>query len=94
MSINVKTENVNDATVQVHIAFENEGYNHRKPKKRRATRTFNRALLRDVEPIDLSTGRNKAEHRSSSKTHRRDQNLIPYAPPSPVRSRPARQSPA
>lgn len=94
MSINVKTENVTDATVQVHIAFENAGRHYRRSRKRRATRVYNRAALRDAEPLTISAGRNRAEHRSSTKTHRRDQKLISYASPSPVRSEPARQSPA
>lgn len=70
MSINVKTENVTDATVQVHIAFENAGRYRRKSNRRRAARVYNRARLRTAEPGDLITGRNRAEHRSSTKAAR------------------------
>lgn len=94
MSINVKTENAHDATVQVHIAFENANRYRRNQKRRRATRTYNTASLRDAEPFTLTTGLNKADHRSSAKAHKSNAEMLPYAPPSPARSRPAVQSPA
>lgn len=72
MSIDVKTENVKDATIQVHIAFENAGY-PRPKKRRRAVRTPNEATLRTPHKQDLITGRNRAVHkfRSKAKRHRR-----------------------
>lgn len=67
MSINVKTENAHDATVQVHIAFENASRSGQF-RRRRATRSYNRAGPRNHQPVELSVGRNRAVHRSSSKT--------------------------
>ena len=69
MSVYVRTQNVTDATVQVHIAFENAQLNQ-KSRRRRATRSFNTAELRGAKPLTLTTGRNKAEHRSSAKSKR------------------------
>lgn len=82
MSINVKTENVNDATVQVHIAFENAGRYRRYPKRRRATREFNRALVRTADTVRIKAGRNIADHLSSAKTRLRGEtSAVELLPP-------------
>lgn len=65
MSINVKTENNKDATIQVHIAFENAGYHRNTRKKRRAVKQRNTAALRGADQITLTTGKNQAEHQST-----------------------------
>ena len=91
MSINVKTENVNDATVQVHIAFENASRRRGYPRRRRATRTFNRARLRTADSFQINTGRNIADHRSSTKARLRSEpravELLPPVSVSGPRSR-------
>lgn len=70
MGINLRNENVKDATIQVHIAFENAGRRYqRNPKSKRATRQWNNAWLRNDKPIQLTTGRNTAMHRSSTKRY-------------------------
>ena len=85
MSINVKTENVNDATVQVHIAFENASRYRGHPKRRRATRILNQARLRDGQPMELTVGRNKAAHRSSTKAKLLAETDTPeYLPPASI----------
>ena len=87
MSVNVRTQNVTDATVQVHIAFENA---HRsRGKRKRATRIPNTALLRNHKPQIMSVGHNKAEHRSDTKSRRmrrwvaRTKKRAPYQPALP-----------
>lgn len=76
MSVNVKTENVNDATIQVHIAFETAKPYQGKKNKRRATRKFNNAGVRTEKDRNIRTGRNKATHRSTTKNLRRNGKLI------------------
>ncbi len=88
MSINVKTENVKDATIQVHIAFENQPFNHQKPKRRRATRTFNRTARRGADTVQLTTGRNTADHRSSTKWRQRNKRLLTHEQFTPAISKP------
>jgi hypothetical protein len=71
MSVNVNTENVTDATVQVHIAFENAANKGRyQSRSRRASRTRNNATLRNHRARRLTTGRNEAAHQSSTKKRR------------------------
>lgn len=71
MSVNVNTENVTDATVQVHIAFENASNKSRYPSKRRsASYSRNSTSLRGHQPRRLTTGRNRATYRSSTKNRR------------------------
>ncbi|PQA86022.1 hypothetical protein [Hyphococcus luteus] len=71
MSVNVNTENVTDATVQVHIAFENASRKQRYPSKgRRSAYHRNRTGLRGAKPRRLTTGRNRAAHRSSTRNGR------------------------
>jgi len=69
MSINVNTENVTDATVQVHISFENASrrarHQSKGPRKPR-----NNASLRSHKAKRLSTGRNRAQHQSSARKRR------------------------
>ncbi|MEZ5896972.1 MAG: hypothetical protein R3C51_11300 [Parvularculaceae bacterium] len=68
MSINVKTENVKDATVQVHIAFENAGYGYLKNRRSRSVRIPNHAALRSSRKQRLVTGKNSAEHKYRRKS--------------------------
>jgi len=75
MSVNVKTENVTDATIQVHIAFENASPNRQKPNKRRATRKFNNAGYRHEHHKQVRTGKNRAKHRSTTKYKRGVNNI-------------------
>lgn len=72
MSINVKTENAKDATVQVHIAFENANPNwmNNRRRRRRATRIPNDAGLRNGQTLKLSTGRNHADHKTRARARR------------------------
>lgn len=85
MSINVQTENVKDATIQVHIAFDNADPRWMNKHRRRQTRIPNSAGLRTGKPINLSTGRNHAEHKSRAK-QRRYKKRKPFPPniPSPA----------
>lgn len=74
MAVNVKTENVTDATIQVHISFERAarpgGYRSRRRKGGR-----NSARLRNHQKRRISTGKNRAEHQSSTKKRRYEQKL-------------------
>lgn len=71
MSIHVNTENVTDATVQVHIAFEDAASGrYYRSNRRRNAQARNHAGLRTHEPVRIATGRNSAMHRSSRKHHR------------------------
>lgn len=95
MSVNVNTENVTDATVQVHIAFENASSKSRYPsKRRRSSYPRNSAALRGHKPHRLTTGRNRAAHRSSTKNRRYQQRQAqsqqkPLALPAPQPKSPA-----
>ena len=71
MSVNVNTENVTDATVQVHIAFESAARRGRYSQNgRRNSRARNNAGIRGHNPRNLRTGKNRAVHRSSAKSRR------------------------
>ena len=75
MTVNVKTENVTDATIQVHIAFENASSAYQKPNRKRATRKFNNAGYRHEHHKQVRTGRNRARHRSTTKYKRGMNNM-------------------
>jgi hypothetical protein len=78
MSVNVNTENVTDATVQVHIAFENAANKGRyQSRNKRTSRTRNNAALRNHRARRLSTGPNEAAHQSSTKKRRFEKRVAP-----------------
>lgn len=81
MGINVQNENITDATIQVHIAFEKAADRRRNYKKK----PRNTANLRSREPKEISTGRNTAQHRSSTR------NRKPSRPVQSIATKPPRQ---